>query len=604
VETTSEQTTTPPTPPRWRLDDLYQSPEDARLHQTLDDVQTGAEAFASRFRGRLSDLSPAEMAEAIAAYERLQRDGYKPAVYAGLRHAVSTTPEAGAFLQKIRERVTAATLPLLFFDVELTGLSEERLAALIDAPELACYRHYLQNVRARAPFRLSEKEERVLEEQANTGRRAFVRLFEELTSNLRFEVEGFDRPLNLSEVTDLQYEADRDLRRRGAEALTAGLEPQARTIAFIYNTLMQEKATEDRLRGFSYPEQARHLGNELSPEVVETICRISEEGYPLVARYYEAKRRVLGLSSLTHYDRYAPIATDETPVSYEDARERCLSAFAGFDAGYAEAARAFFEGEWIDAEPRKGKRGGAFCSYVTPDLHPYIFVNYLNKAGDVRTLAHELGHGVHTSLAREHGFLAFHPTLPIAEVASTFAEQLVFAATERETTDPKARLALYAEQVEQAIATIFRQTALYRFEQACHQERRTSGELSVERFNALWQQSIGAMFGASVELLPGHGLWWSYIRHFFATPFYVYAYTAGEMLALALFRRYQVEGAAFAPKYLAFLRAGGSQSPAEVVTPLGVDLADPSFWRGALSVLEAQVSEFEALSERASGEFV
>ncbi|HVK04086.1 MAG TPA: M3 family oligoendopeptidase [Armatimonadaceae bacterium] len=595
------QESAPQSPPRWRLDDLYLSPEDPRIAQSLDEVRRVSEAFAARYRGRLADLSPAEMREVIGEFERLEREAYKPAVYAGLRHAAEASPEAGAFLQHVREKATAATLPLLFFDVELTRIPRERLRALADAPELAVYRHYLRNVEARAPFRLSEAEERVLEEQSNTGRRAFIRLYEELTSNLRFTVEGFDKPLTLSQVMDLQHEPERDVRRRASDALTAGLAPEARTLAFVYNTLIQDKATEDRLRGFTSPEQSRHLANELPPEVVETVVRMSEEGYPLVARYYEAKRKILGLDRLTHYDRYAPVSQDESPVPYDVARDRCLSAFAGFHPEYAAAARAFFEGNWIDAEPRAGKRGGAFCSFVTPDLHPYIFLNYLNKAGDVRTLAHELGHGIHTSLAREHGFLEFHSTLPIAEVASTFAEQLVFAAAGRETADPKARLALYAEQIEQAIATIFRQTALYRFEQAAHRERRERGELSVERFGQIWQECVGAMFADSVELLPDHALWWSYIRHFIATPFYVYAYTAGEMLALALFHRYEEEAdGSFAPKFVAFLRAGGSQSPEEVVEPLGVDLKDPAFWRGALAVLEAQVEEFEALAAQCS----
>jgi oligoendopeptidase F len=336
----------------------------------------------------------------------------------------------------------------------------------------------------------------------------------------------------------------------------------------------------------------------MTPEVVETIVSTAVEGYPLVERFYKAKRRALGLNELFHYDRYAPLTKEERAIPYDAARDRCLAAFAGFHPEYADAAKAFFDGGWIDAEPRPGKRGGAFCSYVTPDVHPYIFLNYLNKQGDVRTLAHELGHGIHTLLAREQGFFSFHSTLPIAEVASTFAEQLVFERARQETTEPAARLAMFGEQVEQAIATIFRQAALYRFEQAIHRERREKGELTVARFGELWQENVGAMFGDAVTLGPGHALWWTYVRHFVATPFYVYAYTAGEMLALSLFRLYQQDTAGeFAPRYVALLRAGGSKSPEELFAPLGVDLTDRAFWRGALEVLEAQVAEFERLAE-------
>jgi len=327
------------------------------------------------------------------------------------------------------------------------------------------------------------------------------------------------------------------------------------------------------------------------------VVRTATEGYHLVARYYEAKKRVLGLDTLTHYDRYAPLTTakHEPEIAFDNARDKILGAFAAFHDDYKYAAQAFFDGGWIDAEARPGKRGGAFCSYVTPDAHPYLFLNYLGKQGDVRTLAHELGHGVHSYLSREQGYLSYHGTLPMAEVASTFAEQLVFE-RQRNDADENTRLSLYAEQIEQAIGTIFRQAALYRFEQAIHRERREKGELTVDRFGHIWQQNVGAMFAGSVELLPDHALWWSYVRHFVATPFYVYAYTFGEMLALALYRRYQAEGGGFAGRYLAFLSAGGSKSPAELVAPLGVDLNDPAFWRGALDVLEAQVATFEKLA--------
>lgn len=585
--------------PRWDLGDLYTDPADPRIEAALTRAGADAEAFAERYKGRIVALAmtAGELAAALTQYEALQQEVAKPGNYAGLLFAAEASEANGAFYQRIRERTTEATLPLIFFDLELMGADEERLKGLRRDPALARFGHYLDTVRAFAPFRLSEPEERVLEEQRNTARRAFVRLYEEITSNLRFPMEGHETPLTLSEVLDLQYEADRATRRRSAEALTAGLETQARTLGFILNTLAQDKATEDRLRGHAYPEETRHLGNELAPETVETVMRTATRGYPLVARYYEAKRRLLGLDRLAHYDRYAPVTQDEAGIAYGAARDMILAAFDSFDSGYRAAAAAFFEGQWIDAEARPGKRGGAFCSYVTPDTHPYVFLNYLGKPGDVRTLAHELGHGVHSFLARGQRYLDFHGTLPMAEVASTFAEMLVFDTQAGAASDAQ-RLSLYAEQIEQSIATIFRQAALYRFEQAVHQARRSSGELTVERLGALWQEHIGMMFGASVTLEPGHALWWSYVRHFIASPFYVYAYTFGEMLALALYRKYQEEGPGFAPRYIAMLAAGGSKSPAELVAPLGVDLNDGAFWQGALEVLEAQVAQFETLAAR------
>lgn len=598
----NEATDTPAHAPAWDLSDLFHGPDDPRLDLTLAEAKHRAEAFASRYKGQIGRLAAEDapgLSEALRAYEAILQESAKPATYANLRFAADSAPENGALFQRVRERTTEASLPLLFFDVELTQVPAETLAAAAAHPALANYTHYLTTVQARAAFRLSEPEERILEEQANTGRRAFVRLFQELTSNLEFTIPGKEKPLTLPEALDLQRDTDRTVRETSAAAITDGLQPQARTITFLFNTLIQEKATEDRLRGYAYPEQARHLGNELAPETVEIVVQTAERGHPLVARYYEAKRRLLGLDKLLHYDRYAPVVSDERIISFPLARDMVLSAFAGFHPDYAAAARAFFDNGWMDVPPRPGKRGGAFCSYVTPDLHPYIFLNYLNKPGDVRTLAHELGHGIHSYLSRGQSYLNFHGTLPMAEVASTFAEMLVFDARQAQERDPLALLGQYADQIDQAIATIFRQAALYRFEQAIHAARR-SGELSVARFGELWQENVGAMFAGSVEMGPGHANWWTYVSHFVATPFYVYAYTFGEMLAYALYTRFRAEGAAaFAPGYLEMLRLAGARSPRDLVAPLGVDLDEPAFWQGALSAFEEQVTRFEELSKQA-----
>ena len=586
--------------PQWSLDDLFTGPDDPRIAQTLDAAKADAEAFATRYRGKVAGLSPADLCEAIAAAEALMQSATKPAAFASLRFAADTRPENGALVQSVREQTTSATLPLLFFDVELTALGAPRLRELAADPALARYRHYLETVAARAAFRLTEAEERVLEEKNNTGARSWVRLYEEITSSLRFSVPGHDAPLTLSQTLDLQYSVDRETRRQSAEAVAAGLEPYARNLAFIFNTLLQDKATEDRLRGQTYQEQARDLANELTPETVETVVQTATDGYGLVARYYAAKQKLLGLDTLYHYDRYAPVVADGEPsIGWETARETVLTAFRAFDPTYAHAAQEFFDQNWIDAAPRENKRGGAFCSYITPDLHPYIFLNYLDKAGDVRTLAHELGHGIHSYVSREQSYLNFHGTLPMAEVASTFAEMLVFDELIKDAT-PAEKLTAYAHQIEQAIATIFRQAALYRFEQSIHAQRRTGQELTVARFGELWQENTGAMFAGSVTLLPGHALWWTYVRHFIATPFYVYAYTFGEMLALALYQRYRETGQAFVAPYLTLLRAGGSLSPAELVAPLGVDLESPAFWQGALDILAQQVEAFETLAREVS----
>jgi oligoendopeptidase F len=586
------------TPPSWDLTDLYSDANDPRIENAIAEVGAASQSFAEEYRGRVDTLDAGDLDRAIAAYEAILAASAKPSAFASLAFSAESTPERGAFMQHIRESMTAATLPLIFFDVELTGIGADRLAEISKTAELAPHRHYLETVALSARHRLTEDEERILEEQSNTGRRAFVRLYQEITSALRFVVPGDEKPVTLSAALDLQYSPDRAVRKGAAEAITAGLQSHARTISFIFNTLVQDKATEDRLRKHGYPEEARHISNELTPETVEAVVRTAVGGFGLVSRFYETKRKLLGLPTLAHYDRYAPLPVKdvETEIPFETARERVLAAFTSFDRDtYASSAERFFAGSWIDAPARPGKRSGAFCAYVTPDIHPYILVNYAGTANDVRTLAHELGHGVHNILSGKQSYLNFHGTLPMAEVASTFAEMLVFQEQSR-TASPEAQLSAYARQIEQGIATIFRQACLYRFEQAVHTERREKGELSVERIGELWQENVGAMFGDAVTLESGHALWWSYVSHFFATPFYVYAYSFGEMLALALFRRYQQDGDAFTPRYLDMLRAGGSLSPHQLVAPLGIDLDDPAFWKGALDVFEDEVATFEKLA--------
>jgi oligoendopeptidase F len=583
--------------PIWDLSDLAAGPDDPQLFLALDVVSHAANAFSTRYQQQLATLSPIELAVAIAEYESLHQRAAKPLSYASLRFAADTAVENGALMQRLREKTTTATLPLLFFSIELGAINSKRLEELTEQPELENYQHYLNAIKLSARYKLSEAEEKIIEEKANTGSRALARLFRELTSALRFELNN--AKLTLSEISNLAFDPDQSVRTAAAEALSDGLKPQLRTLAFIYNNLLQDKATEDRLRGFESPEAARHLSNELSEKIVETVCQSAEASYPLVGRYYQAKRKLLHLETLYHFDRYAPIApTAEPEISFDEAQRRVLQACENFDPEYAKIGREFFENAWIDAAPGPNKQGGAFCSYVAPDHHPFLFQSYLGKASDMNTLMHELGHGIHGALSRKQTLLNFHGTLPMAEVASTFAELLLFA-EEEARAEPEQRLALYAQTIESTFATIQRQTAMYRFEQAVHQQRK-NGEISVEQFGALWQEKMGAMFAGSVTLGESHEATWSFIPHLIGTPFYVYAYAFGKLLAMALFRKYQKGGASFARNYLQLLELGGSKTPAELVAPLGVDLSDPTFWAGALELLDGWIVTFETLAEQAS----
>jgi oligoendopeptidase F len=318
--------------------------------------------------------------------------------------------------------------------------------------------------------------------------------------------------------------------------------------------------------------------------------------YDIVARYYRLKRKLLGVDVLFDYDRYAPLPAADRRYSWDEGRAVVLDAYAQFHPRMAEIAGMFFEQNWIDAPVRPGKRGGAYSARVVPSVHPYVFLNYQAKPRDVMTLAHELGHGVHQYLAREQGLLQSDTPLTTAEMASTFGEALVFSDMMARERDPHVRLAMLTAKLEDSFATVFRQVAMNRFEDAIHTTRRNEGELTAERFSALWLETQRAMFGDSVTLTDDYGLWWSYIPHFIDYPGYVYAYAFGELLVLALYARYQEVGPDFADGYIDALRAGGSNWPHEIVRPLGVDLNDPKFWHQGLQILEDQVSQAETLA--------
>jgi oligoendopeptidase F len=592
---------------RWDLSALFDGMEDPRIDAIWEAGLKQADDFASRFRGRInhSDLTARELANAIREIEAIYNEVAKPMGYSNLLFSTdSADPKIGAFLQKQRERGTELSVKTLFFELELQAANSELIGRLLESDELANYRHYVLATRAYSPYRLSEEEEIILEETANTGSRAWVRLFEELTANqvFRLTIPGEDtKDATQQEVLALLRHENREIRQIAADTLTTGLKELERVLVFNYNNLLQDKSVEDRLRGYKYPEQSRHLANELDQETVNLVVNKCRENYSLVSRFYNVKRQILGLPELTHIDRYAPLFSSEEQVGWDDAKAIVLNAFGSFSETIRDRAAEFFDKNWIDAEPRKGKQGGAFCAYNTPDTHPVVFQSYLNRQDDVMTLAHELGHGVHASLSRAQTYLNFHGTLPLAELASTFGEMLVFEKLVADAS-PKDKIALYADKIEGIFATVFRQSAMFAFEQRCHLARRSQGELSPEQFGDLWHEEMQAMFGESVKLGEQHRMWWTYIGHFIFAPFYVYAYSFGELLVLSLYQMAKREGPGFAAKYVRLLELGGSQFPQDLMSIVSVDLQSPEFWDGGFAAMESLVSEFERLWAEHSAE--
>jgi oligoendopeptidase F len=584
---------------RWDLSDLYAGPDDPQIDVDLDRALADARAFEGSYRGRVAKLAAGELARAIDEYETLLEPVSKAAAYSDLLFAADTSSERhGALLQHVQERATEVRTALLFFELEWVALDSESVDALLKAPPLARRRHHLSAMRRYRPHVLSEPEERILEETANTGPRAFARFFDEFVSALRFRVtrDGESELLGEEEVLSRLYDPVRAVRRDAARALTEGLQANARPLAFVFNTLVQHKAVEDRLRTFEAPMAARNLANEIEGASVESLLSACVARYPLVARYYRLKARLLGLARLEDYDRYAPVSAEAPSRSFDTARCIVLDAYADFAPEMADVAGRFFSERWIDAELRPGKRGGAFCASTIPSVHPYVLLSYTGNLRDVMTVAHELGHGVHQYLARERGLFEQDTPLTTAETASVFGEMLVFRRLMREETDPRVRLGLLCGKIEDAFATVFRQVAMTRFEEALHAARRSEGELSIERVNALWMEANRPMFGDSVALSDDYAWWWLYIPHFVHSPFYCYAYAFGELLVLALLRRYDEEGASFVPRYLDLLRAGASDTPQALLSRMDLDVADPGFWDGGLALLEGLVAEAEALA--------
>ncbi len=560
-----------------------------------------AQQFERKYKGTIavSGLSAAHLRQALADYEDLLTLRSRPDAYASLLYSTDTTdPSRGALLQKTREFDSSTATHLVFFDLEIGLIPLKMYDRIKDAPELAPYRHYLDQERRMAAHNLSEPEEKILIETANSRGGAFARLATEVNSRTRFRIEeeGEVVEKTQSEILVLLYDPDRDTRRRAAAAVTEGLRRNTHVGTFIYNTLLHEKEVLDRLRSYRTPEDSRHLNNELSGDVVDTVSEVCAANYGTVAAYYRLKRRLLGLDELTHYDRYAPISGEKSKIPFGQARDIVLGSFGEFSPRLVDICEPFFERRWIDAALADGKRGGAYCAGITPDLHPYVFLNYTDSPRDVMTLAHELGHGIHDVLASGNHLLDYHPVLPMAETASTFAEMLVFDRLRGELESDGERLALLCGKIEDTFATVFRQIAMYRFEQQAHRARREEGELPSERFDELWQRNMQAMFGDALTLGDDHACWWLYIPHIVDVPFYVYAYAFGELLVLALYARYRSEGKPFVDHYFELLAAGGSRAPAELLAGLGIDVPSRDFWQGGCDLIRQRVDEAATLA--------
>ncbi|NCB53349.1 MAG: M3 family oligoendopeptidase [Epsilonproteobacteria bacterium] len=570
----------------WDLSALYKHESD--LEADLNEARNRAIGFENVCKGKLKELSGHEFLESIREYEAINEILGRIMTYAFLNFA--TDSDKGGFFARYQQEQSRIGEHLLFFELEfnkLTKTKQEELIAL--SPH---YAFYLESLIEEKPYQLSQKEERILLKKEMTSASAFSRLFDEHFSRLTFNFEG--QKLSEEEILSKLQDPSREVRKKAADAFTKGLKPHQPLLAYIFNMIKTDLASECELRGYKNAEQPRHLDNKITQKSVDALIAAAENSFHLVHEYYALKAKLLGLETLYEYDRYAPLEESKACYDFENSKQIVLDAFAKFNPKFYEIASTAFTQGWIDVFPQTKKRGGAFSHPATPSTHPYVLLNHTDTRRDLFTLAHELGHAIHQYLSRDVGYLGSDTPLTTSETASVFAEMLVFDAI-KEGLSLDEKRSLYASKIEDMFSTLYRQINFTTFERKVHAHE---GELDTATFNRYWMQESQKMFGSSITLSSNYHLWWSYIPHFIHSPFYCYAYSYGQLLVLALYGLYKKsDKATFVQHYTSFLSAGGSQSPKTLIQKFGFDIDDERFWLLGIGEIENLLQEFKGMCD-------
>ncbi len=586
--------------PEWNLSDLYSGIDAPEVIRDLQKMDSECVAFETDYKGKLAERVAREdggqwLAEAVKRYEAIDDLAGRLGSYAGLVHAGdSVDPAISKFYGDVSERLTAASVHLLFFGLELNRVDDVVIERALQTPALGYYRPWIEDLRKDKPYQLEDRVEQLFHEKSQSGYAAWNRLFDQTISGLRFKVGG--KELAIEPTLNFLQDRAPEKRKAAGQALAKTFKDNERTFALVTNTLAKDKEISDRWRGFADVADSRHLNNRVEREVVDALVGSVRAAYPRLShRYYALKAGWFKKKKLAHWDRNAPLPFAATgTIAWPEARNMVLSAYRGFSGEMADIAERFFTDRWIDAPVRPGKAPGAFSHPTTPSAHPYVLMNYQGKPRDVMTLAHELGHGVHQVLAAKNGALMAPTPLTLAETASVFGEMLTFKRLLGETRNAKQRQALLAGKVEDMINTVVRQIAFYSFERAIHTERK-NGELTAQRIGEIWLGVQGESLGPAIDIRPGYENFWMYIPHFIHSPFYVYAYAFGDCLVNSLYAVYENAAGGFAERYLAMLAAGGTKHYSELLKPFGLDARDPKFWDGGLSVIAGMIDELEAM---------
>lgn len=586
----------------WDLSELLPDAADETIQARLDAIEKDVAAFEAR-RTQLEDFSAGAISELDLApfmqhIERLTERMYVLGAYGSLWFSADTQSEAALqFEGYMQQRLTQFQNRLLFFDLWWKALSDEQAQALLPDPNrFPDYAYALQSDRRFKPFTLDENAERIINTKDANGMSSLITVYSMLTNRLEFqlEVDGAPKTLTREELMTYAYAPDGALREKAYRELLRVYAPENNVLAHIYMSRVRDWHSENvELRRYASPIAVKNMANNVPDAAVETLLQVCQANAPMFQEYFALKGQWLGMERLRRFDIYAPLSASDKEIEYAQAVNMVLETVDAFDSQVADKAELVFAQGHIDSEIRKGKRAGAFCATVLPSMTPWILMNYTGRIRDVATLAHELGHAIHSLLAAEHSVLTQHAPLPLAETASVFTEMLLTDRLMREETDPLVRRELLASAVDDMYATVMRQAYFVAFEQAAHQavlENAAPADLSDTYLRQLRQQ-----FGDSVAVDDIFQHEWLMIPHIYHTPFYCYAYSFGQLLVLALYRRYQQEGDAFKPGYLKLLAYGGSRDPDAILTEMGIDMTDPRFWQGGFDVGQAMINELKAL---------
>jgi oligoendopeptidase F len=579
----------------WSLNDLFPSVDSPELEAAFEKIEEQVTSFEGVRHKLKADISEQDFLEILRASEETARLAYKLYAFAGLSFAAETQNQAAQTLQtRVQQFLAEIENRTLFFSLWWKALDDENASRLMSAA--GDYRYYLEAMRLFRQHTLSEPEEKIINLKNVTGNQALTTLYDTITNRYTFqlEVDGQVKELTRSELMNYVYHPDADLRARAYQELYRVFGAEGPILGQIYQTLVRDWRNEHlTLRKFSSPIAVRNLNNDIPDDAVETLLQVVRQNASIFHRYFKLKARHLGMDKLRRYDIYAPIARSTKTYPFEQAAEMVLDSFAAFSPQVADLARRVFESQHLDSEIRKGKRNGAFCWSVTPEMTPWVLINYQGNARDVATLAHELGHAIHAMLAAHHTTFTFHSSLPLAETASTFGEMMLIDRLLASETDESVRRDLLFRQMDDAFATILRQVYFALFEKQAHEMVQRNA--SVDELSATYFEILGEQFGDSVELNEEFKWEWVSIPHIYHTPFYVYAYAFGQLLVLSLYQQFKAEGEAFKPRYLKILAAGGSESPARILADAGINIRNARFWQGGFAVLDQLVSQLEAL---------